>query len=94
MFPLLIELAQNYFISYSSPYDSVQKGVFMLHVRYEGRFFEIKERELELPKVFDDITLKEALAYWYGFDLSRLASYEVERRDKGHIHIRPRARCG
>jgi len=64
----------------------------MLHVRYNGRSFDVNERALGLGMT--DAEIKELVAQRLEVGLGRLEDYVVDRRPNGDVIVRPEAVYG
>lgn len=66
----------------------------MVHVRFEGRSYEMAARTLGLAPRPSDAAVKQSLARYFGVHPDRLALYVVERRPSGDLIVRPEAVYG
>jgi len=66
----------------------------MLHVRYNGRSFDVNERVLGLTVGMTDTEIKEIVARRLEVGLGRLEDYVVDRRPNGDVIVRPEAVYG
>lgn len=66
----------------------------MLHVRYDGRSFDMDERELDLRVDMPDAEIKQHVARHLEVGVGILAGYVVDRRPNGDVIIRPEAVYG
>ena len=66
----------------------------MIHVRFEGRSFEVHERELGLPQAPTDRHILDSLARRLEVSPKRLLDHTVDRRPNGTIVVRPEAVYG
>ncbi|MBI3924688.1 MAG: hypothetical protein HY319_04035 [Armatimonadetes bacterium] len=67
----------------------------MVHVRFEGRSYDLDERALKLnARNSDDRRILEALAQHFDVGLGRLDHYVVDRRPSGTVIVRPEAVYG
>ncbi len=66
----------------------------MVHIRFEGRSFDMTERELALRAGMTDIEIKERLARRLEVGRDRLKMYVVDRVSNGNLVIRPEAVYG
>ena len=66
----------------------------MVHVRFEGRSFELAERTLSLAPRPSDAAVKQSLARYFDVHPDRLALYVIERRPSGDLLVRPEAVYG
>ena len=66
----------------------------MLHVRYNGRSFDMNERVFGLRFGMTDADIKERVARHLEVGLGRLEDYVVDRRPNGDVIVRPEAVYG
>jgi hypothetical protein len=66
----------------------------MLHVRYNGRSFDMNERVFGLRVGMTDAEVKERVARHLEVGLGRLEDYVVDRRPNGDVIVRPEAVYG
>jgi hypothetical protein len=66
----------------------------MVHVRFEGRSFDVCEEQLGLMVGMSDRQILELLAKHLDVSLKRLDFYVVDRSPGGNLIIRPEAVYG
>ena len=66
----------------------------MVHIRFEGRSYDVSEQQLDLNGKTDDRAIKQRVAQHFEVGVDRLQSYVVDRRPSGDIIIRPEAVYG
>lgn len=66
----------------------------MIHVRFEGRSFDLTERQLGLNGHGRDIDVKTRLALHFDVSPERFDPYIVDRRPNGDMIVRPEAVYG
>jgi hypothetical protein len=66
----------------------------MLHVRFEGRSFDLAENTLGVTRQTSDTAVKERLGQHLDIAQERLNDYVIDRRPSGDIIIRPEAVYG
>lgn len=66
----------------------------MIHVRFEGRSYDVQERDLDLGKRANDRQVLENLSRYLDVDYRRLQFYVVDRRPSGTVIVRPEAVYG
>jgi hypothetical protein len=66
----------------------------MVHVRFEGRSFDIAEAKLGIAANASDTAVKERLSQHLDVAQDRLNEYVVDRRPSGDVVIRPEAVYG
>jgi len=66
----------------------------MVHVRFEGRSYDISERELPTGAALNDNRLLALLAQRFDVAPARFKNYVVDRRPSGTVIVRPEAVYG
>lgn len=66
----------------------------MLHIRFEGRSFDLDANRLGITSDMTDNALKIKLARHLDITVERLANYVIDRRPQGVIIVRPEAIYG
>lgn len=66
----------------------------MVHIRFEGRSFDILESQLGITAQTSDIAIKESIARHLDISSKRLENYVLDRRDRGDLILRPEAVYG
>ncbi len=66
----------------------------MVHVRFEGRSYDMTETQLGVTAGMNDTAVKERLAQHLDVGRDRLQYYVVDRRPSGDLIIRPEAVYG
>ena len=66
----------------------------MIHVRYEGRSYDVQENDLRLSETANDSQILETLARFCELDMNKLRHYVVDRRPSGAVIVRPEAVYG
>ncbi len=66
----------------------------MVHVRFEGRSFDLTRRELGLNGQRRDADIKARLALYFDVSPERFDIYIVDRRPNGELIVRPEAVYG
>ncbi|HEY9832804.1 MAG TPA: hypothetical protein V6D26_19785 [Stenomitos sp.] len=66
----------------------------MVHVRFEGRSYDIPENQLGVTTGMNDAIIKERLVQHFDVTRDRFQSYVVDRRPSGDLIIRPEAVYG
>ncbi|MBD1931900.1 MULTISPECIES: hypothetical protein [Cyanophyceae] len=66
----------------------------MVHIRFEGRSYDITENQLGVTAGMNDKAVKERLAQHFDVRRDRLETYVIERRPSGDLIIRPEAVYG
>ncbi len=71
------------------PYDERQ-----VHIRFDGRSWDIPFRALDIGDACSDAEVREALARYLDISVRKLGSYVVERHTSGNMTVRPEAVFG
>ena len=66
----------------------------VLHIRFEGKSFDIPQNELDIGGRSSDRQVKAAVAAYLDVPDSRFRHYVVERHENGNVTIRPEAVFG
>lgn len=66
----------------------------MMHVRFEGRSFDVKELALDMRAGMSDREILDRLARHLDVGRARLDHYVVDRRPTGEVVVRPEAVYG
>ena len=71
-----------------------KEATFMVHVRFEGRSYDVTERHLGINGEMSDLAIKERVARHLEVPARRLTPYVVDRRPGGDTIVRPEAVYG
>lgn len=66
----------------------------MIHVRFEGRSYDLREGELDLALGSADGRILERVASYLDVKPERFRHYVVDRRPSGDVIVRPEAVYG
>lgn len=66
----------------------------MVHIRFEGRSYDIPENQLGVKVGMKDNAVKERIAQYFEVGRDRLTDYVIDRRPSGDLIIRPEAVYG
>ncbi|BAZ29999.1 hypothetical protein NIES4074_24480 [Cylindrospermum sp. NIES-4074] len=66
----------------------------MVHIRFEGRSYDLNESQIGLTANMNDTTIKQRLAQHFEVPLNRFESYIIDRRPSGGFIVRPEAVYG
>jgi hypothetical protein len=66
----------------------------MVHVRFDGRSFDVNEQDLRLSPGMGDAEIKERVARHFDVCPDRLKEYVVDRVANGNLIVRPEAVYG
>lgn len=66
----------------------------MVHIRFEGRSYDVSDRELGIHASMSDTAVKECLARHFDVSSDRFNPYVVDRRPSGDLIVRPEAVYG
>ncbi len=74
--------------------DRLQQQYAMVHVRYEGRSWDVPAVELNINPGTPDADVREAVARFLEVPVAKLNHYVIERYPNGNITLRPQAVFG
>ena len=74
--------------------EVLESGVVTVHVRFDGRSFDIPLRELSVAAGSSDPVFKNALAQYLDTSARDLDGYVIERHESGNFTVRPEAVFG
>jgi len=66
----------------------------MVHVRFEGRSYDLDEREIGVRAGMDDEQVKGHIARHFDVSRQRLDGYVLDRAPNGNLVVRPEAVYG
>jgi hypothetical protein len=66
----------------------------MVHIRFEGRSYDMQEGQISLNASMNDGAIKQRLAQHFDVSLNRFETYVIDRRPSGDLIIRPEAVYG
>ncbi len=66
----------------------------MVHIRFEGRSYDVNENQLEITNQMTDSAIKKRVAKYLEVNFDRLNLYVVDHRPSGDLIIRPEAVYG
>ncbi|MEG4113256.1 MULTISPECIES: hypothetical protein [unclassified Microcoleus] len=66
----------------------------MVHIRFEGRSYDLAENQLGIAAGMSDKAIKERLAKHFDVKGDRFESYVLDRRPSGDLIVRPEAVYG
>lgn len=66
----------------------------MVHVRFEGRSYDVTERYIGVTKDMGDRDIKDRVASYLQVPNRRLEAYVIDRRPSGDTIVRPEAVYG
>ena len=66
----------------------------MVHIRFEGRSYDVATAQLEVMPGMGDSVVKERVARYLEVQPTRLQSYVIDHRPNGDIIVRPEAVYG
>ena len=66
----------------------------MLHIRFEGRSYDIPLNELDIGDASTDPQIMQVVATRLEISVDRLSAYVVEKHRTGNITVRPEAVFG
>jgi hypothetical protein len=65
-----------------------------VHIRFDGRSWEVSAATLGLNEATDETTVKQAVAQYLDVSMEQLAPYVVEVHPSGNVTVRPEAVFG
>ena len=66
----------------------------VLHIRFDGRSFDIPLADLDVGALSNDGDVKRALARYLDVAEAKFRDYTVDRHDTGNLTVRPEAVFG
>jgi hypothetical protein len=66
----------------------------VLHIRYDGRSFDIPLADLDVGALSSDHEIKRSLATYLDIPEGKLRDYTVDRHETGNLTVRPEAVFG
>ncbi len=66
----------------------------MVHIRFDGRSYDVTEQQLGIQAWMNDAAIKERLAQHFDVSRQRFDSYVLDRRPSGDLIVRPEAVYG
>ena len=66
----------------------------LLHVRFEGRSFDIRFEDLDVGSISSDTDIKRALSEYLNVTEVKFRHYVVDRHATGNMTVRPEAVFG
>ena len=66
----------------------------LLHIRFEGRSFDIPLSDLDVGAMSSDTDVKRALAGYLNVPEEKFRDYVVDRHETGNLTVRPEAVFG
>ncbi len=66
----------------------------VLHIRFDGRSFDIPLSDLDVGSLSSNAEIKVALAAYINVPEGKLRDYTVDRHDTGNLTVRPEAVFG
>jgi hypothetical protein len=71
-----------------------QQLAAVVHVRFNGRSFDVPIAQLDLAAGFSDEQIKRTLAQYLEVPTPRLDDYTIDRHANGNLTLRPEAVFG
>ncbi len=66
----------------------------VLHIRFDGRSFDIPLSDLDVGTLSSDADVKRALAGYLNVVVEKFRDYTVDRHETGNLTVRPEAVFG
>lgn len=70
------------------------QAVTVLHIRFEGRSFDVPLSDLDVGVASGDADVKRALAAYLNVPETKFRDYVVDRHETGNLTVRPEAVFG
>ncbi len=70
------------------------KDRFAVHLRYDGKSYDLPFEDLRVAANASDDDIREALARWFDVSVKIFRAYVVERHRTGNVTVRPEAVFG
>ena len=74
--------------------DVIQPDEARVHIRFEGRSWDILCRDLDIGQMSTDDEVRRALANYFDVALGKFRAYVIERHENGNMTVRPEAVFG
>ena len=74
--------------------ELIQRNETRLHIRFEGRSYDILFRDLDIGQGTNDEEVRRALANYFDVAIGKFRAYVVERHANGNMTVRPEAVFG
>jgi len=74
--------------------DSEHVAIPVLHLRFEGRSFDLPVSDLDIGGFSSDREIKRAVAVYLNVPEHKFAHYVMDRHETGNLTIRPEAVFG
>ena len=71
-----------------------QNGAAVVHIRFEGRSYDIQQAELDIGPASTDGEIRRALARHLEVPEAKFRDYVIDRHDTGNMTVRPEAVFG
>lgn len=66
----------------------------MIHIRFEGRSYDVSERHIDVKNSMSDPQIKQKIAQYLDTHENKLSAYVIDRPSNGNLIIRPEAVYG
>ena len=66
----------------------------VLHIRFDGRSFDIPLSDLDVGALSSDVDIKRALGGYLNVPVEKFRDYTVDRHETGNLTARPEAVFG
>lgn len=70
------------------------EGAPVLHIRFDGRSFDVPLSDLDVGVASQDVDVKRALAGYLNVPEAKFRDYVVDRHETGNLTVRPEAVFG
>lgn len=72
----------------------IQPDAARVHIRFEGRSWDILCHDLDVGPMSTDDQVRRALANYFDVALGKFRAYVIERHENGNMTVRPEAVFG
>ena len=74
--------------------NPIRPNEALVHIRFEGRSWDILCRDLDIGPMSTDEQVRRALANYFDVGLGKFRAYVIERHGNGNMTVRPEAVFG
>ena len=74
--------------------DIIQPNDAMVHIRFDGRSWDILCRDLDVSQMSSDDDVRRSLANYFDVGQGKFRAYVIERHQNGNMTVRPEAVFG
>ena len=74
--------------------NAIPNATPVLHIRFEGRSFDIPFNDLDIGLISSDLEIKRALGEFLNVNSAKFTHYVIDRHETGNMTVRPEAVFG